>query len=66
MSRSKKSNELPAYNSDDEETEKCVLCKESRDDPINFGKMISVGIYKLHLFCCVSLYLIRKFLQTVH
>lgn len=30
--------DLPAYNSGDEELDECALCKETVDDPIKFGE----------------------------
>lgn len=50
---------VPAYNSDDEEVDQCAFCKESIDDPINYGKLFSVGKFKVHLFCCVSIFCIN-------
>lgn len=52
--------DLPAYNSGDEELDECALCKETVDDPINFGEMITVGKFKIHYFCCVSVNLVFK------
>lgn len=46
--------DLPEYTSDDENVEECALCKEAIDDPIDFGNMFTVGKFKVHLYCCVS------------
>lgn len=54
------------YTSDDEDCDICVLCKESIDDPIEFGQMISVGKFKVHLFCCVSQNIFPLFLYRTN
>lgn len=52
--------DLPVYNSDDEDTDICALCKDSIDDVIEYGQMISIGKFRVHLLCCVSFFCYNK------
>lgn len=53
--------ELPAYiSSDEDEPDVCVLCSDPKNDPVQFGKLLSIGPYKVHQFCCVSSMWIHK------
>lgn len=55
--------DLPVYTSDNEdEVDVCSLCKESIDDPINYGKFINIGKYRVHYLCCVSIFCAIKIL----
>lgn len=49
--------ELALYRSFDDETveeEKCSLCGRSDDEPLNFGKKITIDGITAHHFCLVS------------
>lgn len=47
--------ELQLYNSIEEDDDSCILCGESDDDPIEFGKKVTVDDITVHHFCLVSI-----------
>lgn len=58
------SDELELYNSI-EEDDACVLCGHSDDDPIKFGKKMTIDDITVHHFCAVSL-TIAKFVYKIY
>lgn len=50
-----RTNDVPLYTSfEEDKVNECAFCKESVDNPIQFGQMFSVGNIHVHLLCCVS------------
>lgn len=51
---------LALYTSFEETTNKCVLCGEDVDDPMEFGRKITKADITVHHFCLVILFLYLK------
>lgn len=58
---SSNNNELPLYESFEEDPSlDCVLCKQHLDNPIEFGKKITLYDVTVHHFCLVRIYFVQS------